>query len=465
MFRLKFLLLPALCLVLLAPQAWTQSGASEIPIESFRLENGLRVVLSEDHSAPTYSICVVYNVGSRDESRGKTGFAHLFEHMMFQGSENVGKGEHFILIQNNGGGMNGTTNPDRTSYFQTLPANQLDLGLFLEADRMRSLDISEQNLENQRQAVKEERRLRIDNAPYGRTFEIIAETAYENFAYQHSTIGSMEDLNAATLDDVRDFFKRYYAPNNAVVALVGDFDTAEALEKVKQYFGDIPSQLENAEMLMTEPQQMAEKRTTVRDRFARVPRLDIVYKAPAGNTSDWYITAVMMEVLGGGRSSRLYQRLVEEEQAAVNVGGFLTERRGPSLIQIVATPRPGTALADLERIIYEEIDEMKEEGVEEWEMEKIQMQMERRQAQGMQSTLGRANAIAENTIFYSDPNLINTVPEKFSRVTKGLVQRAAQLFLTENNRTVVTTLPEGGGRGRGRRGPGGEDRPGPGGER
>ena len=463
MLRLKFLPVPLLCLALL-PRA-AQSEASDIPIESFRLENGLRVVFSEDHSAPTYSICVVYNVGSRDEQPGKTGFAHLFEHMMFQGSENVGKGEHFILIQNNGGGMNGTTNPDRTNYFQTLPANQLDLGLFLEADRMRSLDISEQNLENQRQAVKEERRLRIDNAPYGRTFEIISETAYENFGYQHSTIGSMEDLDAATLDDVRTFFTRYYAPNNAVIALVGDFDTEEALEKVKQYFGDIPSQLENPEILMTEREQRAEKRATVRDRFARVPRLDIVYKAPAGNTNDWYIAAVMMEVLGGGRSSRLYQRLVEEEQAAVNVSGFLTERRGPSLIQIVATPRLGTELADLERLIYEEIDKMKEEGVEDWEMEKIQMQMERRQAQGMQSTLGRAISIAENTLFYSDPNLINTVSEKFGRVTRGLVQRGAQIFLTENNRTVVTTLPQDGDRVRGRRGPGGENRPEPGGKR
>lgn len=455
MLRMKFLLASGLCLVLSAPRAWTQ-GALEIPIESFRLQNGLRVVLSEDHSAPTYSICVVYNVGSRDERRGKTGFAHLFEHMMFQGSANVGKGEHFILIQNNGGGMNGTTNADRTNYFQTLPANQLDLGLFLEADRMGSLDISERNLENQRQAVKEERRLRIDNAPYGRTSEIISETAYQNFGYQHSTMGSMEDLDAATLDDVKSFFQRFYAPNNAVIALVGDFDTEEALGKVKQYFGEIPSRLDNPEILMTEPEQRTEKRTTVSDRFARVARLDIVYKAPPGNTNDWYIAAVMMEVLGGGRSSRLYQRLVEEERAAVNVRGFLTERRGPSLIQILATPRSGTELADLESIIYEEIEKVKEQGVEAWEIEKIQMQMERRRAQGMQSTLSRAIVIAENTLFYSDPNLINTVPERFRRVTRGLVQRAAQVFLTEKNRTVVTTLPASVGGARGRQRPEGE---------
>jgi zinc protease len=450
MLRLRFLTAAIACLLFAA------SGHSQdaLKIESFRLDNGLRVVLAEDHAAPTYAICVVYNVGSRDERPGKTGFAHLFEHMMFQGSENVGKGEHFILIQNNGGGMNGTTNADRTNYFQTLPSNQLDLGLFLEADRMRSLDITQVNLENQRQAVKEERRLRYDNVPYGRTFEVLNELAYQNFGYQHSTIGLMEDLDAATLDDVQDFFTKYYTPNNAVVTLVGDFDTKDALAKVEQYFGDIPSQPEPFELLVTEPEQKAEKRTTVRDRLARVPRLDIAYQAPPGNMSDWYILAVMTDILGGGRSSRLYQRLVEQEQVAVNVSGWITERRGPSLIQISATPRPGTDPSELERLIYEEIEKIKAAPPEDWEMETIQMQMERRQAQGMQSTLGRAVAIAENTLFYRDPNLINTAPEKFGCVTKGLVRRAAEMFLTEQRRTVVTTIPAPGDD-PGRRGPGG----------
>lgn len=445
MFKSNFMLAVTVSFTLIGIPGWSQSSAetAKIKLETFRLENGLRVVLSEDHSAPTYSICIAYNVGSRHERPGKTGFAHLFEHMMFQGSQNVGKGEHFILIQNNGGGMNGTTNADRTNYFQTLPANQLDLALFLESDRMRSLDVSDQNLANQRQAVKEERRLRIDNAPYGRTFETIHELAYENFGYQHPTIGSMEDLDAATLQDVQEFFERYYAPNNAVIALVGDFDTMDALERVKHYFGDIPSQLENPEMLLTEPQQQAEKRIIIHDRFARVPRLDIVYKAPPGNTNDWYIVDVMMEVIAGGPSSRLYRRLVEEEQVAANVSGFLTERRGPSLIHIIAIPRPGHDLADVERIIYEEVDKVKRDVVEDWELEKVHMQIERRQAQGMQSTLNRAIAIAENTLFYNDPNLINTAPQKFLRVTKGTIKRAAEIFLTMDNRTVVTTLPEG----------------------
>ena len=188
--------------------------AVKVNFTDVRLDNGLRVILVEDHSAPVVSLCVTYNVGSRNERPGRTGFAHLFEHMMFQGSENVGKGEHFYLIFNNGGTMNGTTNEERTNYFQTVPANQLDLVLFLEADRMRSLDVSQENLDNQRQVVQEERRLGVDNQPYGRSRERLQELLYDNFAYKHSVIGSMADLNAATLEDVREFFRIYYAPNN-----------------------------------------------------------------------------------------------------------------------------------------------------------------------------------------------------------------------------------------------------------
>ena len=241
--------------------------SSRIPIREFKLKNGLRVIMSEDHSAPTYAIAITYNVGSRDERQGRTGFAHLFEHMMFQGSENVGKGEHFILVDMNGGSMNGTTNQDRTNYFQALPANQLDLGLFLEADRMKSLVINQANLDNQRNAVQEERRLGVDNQPYGKTFETIIGTAYDNFAYKHSTIGSMEDLNAADVKDVADFFRIYYAPNNAVLTLVGDFKTDEALAKVKKYFEAIPSQPQPPAPDMTEPEQKAERRVNTRRRF------------------------------------------------------------------------------------------------------------------------------------------------------------------------------------------------------
>src|SRR5260370_39335440 len=207
-----------------AVQAQTQPKPLQIPIQQFKLDNGLRVVLSEDHSAPTYSISITYNVGSHNERQGRTGFAHLFEHMMFQGSQNVGKGEHMILVENNGGDMNGTTTEDRTNYFEAFAANQLDLGLFLEADRMRSLVIRPANLDNQRHAVQEERRLGIDNQPYGKTEEVAQETVYDNFANKHSVIGSMEDLNAASVKDVQDFFRVYYAPKNADLTMIVDLN-------------------------------------------------------------------------------------------------------------------------------------------------------------------------------------------------------------------------------------------------
>ena len=242
------------------------------------LKNGLRVITVEDHSAPVVAISITYNVGSRDERKGRTGFAHLFEHMMFKGSENVGSGEHFVLVFNNGGTMNGTTNEDRTNYFEVLPANQLDLALFLEADRMKSLEITKENLDNQRNAVQEERRLGLDNQPYGKSGEMHQELLYDNFAYKHSVIGSMEDLNAASVEDVAEFFKMYYAPNNAVLVLVGDFKTADALAKIKANFESIPRQPDPPAVDMTEPEQKAERRATVDDVLARAPRVDIASK-------------------------------------------------------------------------------------------------------------------------------------------------------------------------------------------
>ena len=448
---LAALLMPGLAASPPPAAAQAQQGAAraaaaprqiQIPIKEFKLKNGLRVLLSEDHTAPTYSIAVVYNVGSRDERQGRTGFAHLFEHMMFQGSENVGKGEHFILVDNNGGFMNGTTNVDRTNYFQTLPANQLDLGLFLEADRMRSLAITQANLDNQRNAVQEERRLGVDNQPYGKTFEAISETAYDNFAYKHSTIGSMEDLNAASLQDVADFFRVYYAPNNAVLSLVGDFKTEEALAKVRKYFESIPAQPAPPAPDVAEPEQKAERRKVLEDAFARAPRLDIVYKVPAANTPDFYPLVVLGSILGGGQSSRLNQKLVREKEVAVGVFSGHDGKRGPSLFQFGVTAQPGKDLAEIEKLIYAEIERVKTEPVADWEIEKVLMSFRNGRAQSLQGTLTRAIQIGQNALYYNDPNLINTIEEKYRRVTKDDIRRVANTYLKETNRTVVTTVPK-----------------------
>ena len=442
--RLQFLYMriTGISLLLGVSLLWAQPKPLQIPIQQFKLDNGLRIVMSEDHSAPTYGISITYNVGSHNERKGRTGFAHLFEHMMFQGSENVGKGEHMILVENNGGNMNGTTTEDRTNYFESFASNQLDLGLFLEADRMRSLVINAANLDNQRNAVQEERRLSVDNQPYGKTFEVAQETVYDNFANQHSVIGSMEDLNAATVKDVQDFFRVYYAPNNAVLTLVGDFKPAEALAKIKKYFGSIPSQPTPPAPDLSEPKQKGERRKTLEDAFAQTPRLDILYKIPPGNTDDWYALFVLGSVLRSGQGSRMYQTLVKDKEMAVNVGGFVEEHRGPSTFDLFIMARPGKDMSAAEKAAYAEIDRLKSEPIADWELEKVRLAYRRQVAQQLKSTLFRAYLIGEMAVFFNDPNLINTRFSKIQSVTKEDIQRVAKTYLTEENRTVITTLPK-----------------------
>ena len=426
--------------------AWQQAPAQtkniKVDYKETVLKNGLRVITVEDHSAPVVAIAVNYNVGSRDERQGRTGFAHLFEHMMFKGSENVGTGEHFVLVFNNGGNMNGTTSEDRTVYFEALPSNQLDLGLFLEADRMRSLAITKENLDNQRNAVQEERRLGVDNQPYGQSGEVQQGLLYDNFAYKHTVIGSMEDLSAATVDDVAQFFKTYYAPNNAVLTLVGDFNSKDALNRIKKNFERIPRQPNPPVIDMTEPEQKAERRATVDDVLARSPRVDLAYKALPGNTADFYALQVLSNALQGGQSSRLYQKLVKEKEQVTGVFGFVDEKRGPGALYIVATAKPGVKTADVEANIYQEIERIKREPIADWELQKAKNGARRSFINNLQSSLSRAINLGQYAVYYNDPGLINTRLDKVNAVTKEDVQRVANKYLRETNRTVVITMPK-----------------------
>ena len=407
-----------------------------------RLQNGLRVIISEDHAAPVFSIAVSYDVGSRNERQGRTGFAHLFEHMMFKGSEQVGTGEHFVLVYNNGGDMNGTTNKDRTEYFERLPSNQLDLALFLEADRMRSLDITRQNLDNQRQAVQEERRLRVDNNPYGRTDEVLNELAYRNFAYAHSTIGSMDDLNAATIEDVKAFFKTYYAPNNAVLAIVGDVKREDALAKVRKYFEAIPSQPAPPAVDMTEPPQTSERRATIQDPLARLTSLDIVYHMPPALMPDADALSVLASVLSSGRSSRLYEVVLRQKQLALNVGASADNARGPGLFTVGGIVGPEKSVEDLEAALYEEIERVKTGPIEPWELEKARNNAKRGVVTIVTSTLQRARSMTQYALFYDNPGLINSRYERVEAITSADLQRVAKQYLVQSNRTVVVTVPK-----------------------
>jgi predicted Zn-dependent peptidase len=431
----------AICLALSAAIVWGDVKVPNLELLDLRLDNGLRVILVPDHTAPVYAINLAYNVGSRNERPGRTGFAHLFEHMMFEGSQNVGKGEHFILVLNNGGGMNGTTNEDRTVYFEELPKNQLDLGLFLESDRMRALNITQANLDNQRNAVQEERRQSIDNQPYGRADLDVDNLSYDNFAYKHSTIGSMADLNAATVQDVADFFRIYYAPNNAVLTLVGDFDPDKALAKVKQYFGSIPRQPDPPAVDLSEDPHYGERRETIYDPLARLPQIDMAYHIAAGNTPDNYAALELAIILGQGQSSRFYQHLVKDKQLASQVSAFADARIGPSLLYLSANPRPGVKVEDLEKGINDEIQAVAKDGVTPEELRKAKTQLLRQFIDRRRSSLYTAILIGQYTVYFHDPNLINTVLQKENAVSLDQANAVATKYLVQDQRTVVITLP------------------------
>jgi len=432
------------CMFALQLQAQTVRNV-RVNYKETTLKNGLRVITVEDHTAPVISAAVTYNAGSRNEQKGHTGYAHLFEHMMFKGSENVGAGEHPVVIRNNGGSDNASTNEDRTNYFESLPANQLELALFLESDRMRSLAVTKDNLDNERNNVQEERRQRVDNQPYGKSGEVQQEMIYDNFAYKHSVIGSMDDLNAASVADIQDFFRIYYAPNNAVLVLVGDFKTNDALALVRKYFEPIPRQPDPPPVDQTEPAPTAEKRATLNDPLARATQVAIAYKTVPGNTPDFYALQVLSAALQGGQSSRLYQKLVREKELVSNIGGFNAENRGPGAFYVTATLRPTAKVDAVEASVYDEIERLKREPIADWELQKAKSATRRGFFQNIQRSLSTAITIGQYAVYYNEPGLINTRLDKVNAVTKADVQRVANKYLSKENRVVVITTGAGSG--------------------
>jgi predicted Zn-dependent peptidase len=346
-------------------------------------------------------------------------------------------------VFSNGGTMNGTTNVDLTLYYETLPANQLELALFLEADRMRSLTITQEKLDNQRQAVQEERRLRMDNQPYGKADERFDELMYDNFAYKHSVIGSMSDLNAASLQDVEQFFKTYYAPNNAVLSIVGDFKPAEARAFVRKYFDPIPRQAPPPAVDLSEPEQKAERRETMKDPLARMAQVEIGYKTGPGNTPDQDALQILSTILQDGSSSRLYQKLIKEKESAVDIGGFVDRRIGPSSLLIGVTVRPGSKVEDVESTIYAEIAQLQQQAISAEELEKAKNSARLSYLQDIRKAQTRALLLGSFTVKFKDPNLINTRLDRIDAVSAADVQRVAQRYLQPQNRTVVIAVPAG----------------------
>lgn len=415
---------------------------TRIEYETYTLPNGLQVVLSPYAVAPTVAVLVLYRVGSVNEPRGKTGFAHLFEHMMFQGSENVPREMHFKYVESNGGVLNGFTSYDMTVYFELLPASKLPLGLWLESDRMRSLQVSQENLDNQRAVVKEERRLSVDNQPYARAMERLREIAYDNFANQHSIIGSMDDLDNATLEDVQEFFRTYYAPNNAILVVAGNYDASAVREWIEGYFAEIPSQPAPPAVDVSEPDR-EERREVFHDALANVPAVSVCWKIPPRGMLENDALQIASDLLVDGHASRLYQRLVKQEQIAVGVSGGAEARPTPSLFRLFVLHHPHIEPERVEAVLYEEIQKLADEGVSERELERVRtMVLAQRWSDnlhyGMQSPLGRALGLAYFAAFEGDPDGLNRALERLLAITPDDVQHAVQQYLhTTRNRTVM----------------------------
>ncbi len=418
---------------------------SPLKIEQYTLGNGLRIVLNPDDAVPVVALAVYYDVGSRNEREGRTGFAHLFEHMMFQGSENVKKAEHFQYIMKAGGTMNGTTSSERTNYYETLPASELPLGLWLESDRMRSLAVTQENLDNQREAVKEEKRLRYDNQPYGQIFDLIAEMIYKNFSNAHSTIGSMEDLDDATVEDVQEFFRIYYAPNNAVLTLSGAFDTETAKNLIETFFGDIPSQPLPPAINVEEPTEVAANYKEWEDKLAPFPAFLIGWKIPQRRSAEYNALYLAGKLLYDGESSRLYQKLVKGEESIIQLFGFTDERRGPSSIYIGAIPKPEKDLSKIRDVIMTEIAKIAKDGPTADEMQKLHNQLINDMVRLRQSSQARAQAIAEFSLYDGEPGLINTELETLMAITPEQIRAAAAEYLHSDNRSLLDIVPAGKG--------------------
>jgi len=426
-----------------------QAKPLNVPVVYYKLPNGLKVVISEDHIAPVVTVGVYYNVGFRVEPKGRTGFAHLFEHMMFQGSANVKKFEHAKYVEANGGSTNGHTDFDYTNYYETLPSNRLEMALWLEADRMRSLDISEENLKNQQNVVSEEVRVNVLNQPY-QFFEWIElwKNAFTNWNNSHNGYGELNEINAATIEDVRSFFKTYYAPNNAVLTIVGDVDANEVKKMVEKQFGALAAQPAPPRVDLSEPAQTKEKRVSQTDKLANLPALATGYHIPAQSSPDFPAMALLAQILQGDDSSRWFQRLVKEKELTLDLTGGLNyfgnefDYTGPMIMTTRTTYKPGHTADEVLKEMDAVLAELVTKGVTEKELADAKVRYRSNFYSQLESSFGKAHLLSVLALFRDDPNQINSLLTPFENVTAAQIKSAAAKYLVASNRTVIDRVPE-----------------------
>ncbi len=419
----------------------------QIPVETYTLPNGLRVILSEDHATPVVAVNLWYHVGSANERAGRTGFAHLFEHMLFQGSANVGANEHFELVQRAGGTLNGSTWLDRTNYYETMPSHQLELALWLEADRMARLlpAMTQEKLDTQRDVVKNERRWSVDNQPYGTWWEKLPALCFPpEHPFHHSLIGSMEDLSEASLEDVAEFFRTYYTPDNAVLTIAGDFDPAEARAMVARHFGPIARGAGRPALPSMElpPQFGAPRREVVPDAVVAT-RILLAFRIPAAGTADWYTASLLAAVLGNGEGSRLPRALVRTQAIASDANAFTFDlHKGSDLLVLDVVARPGIAPETIEAAVVAEVDRLVRDGVSAAERGRALALLETAWVAGLQSAGARADKLSQFATYRGDAALVNDEPARHAAVTVEAMGAFARAWLGEANRATLLYVPQ-----------------------
>jgi zinc protease len=407
------------------------------------LPNGLTVVLQEDHSTPIVHLQLWYHVGSKNEKPGRTGFAHLFEHLMFKGSKNVSAEAHTSMVASVGGQSNAYTTDDETVFWETVPAHYLPMILWLEADRMATLKVDKDTFTNEREVVKEERRMRVDNQPYGRLNEIIYDQAFTVHPYKHATIGSMKDLEAASVEDVRDFYRTYYVPSNATLALVGDFDSAQAMQLITQYLGRVPkAEREVPRDIPKEPPQTKEKRVTLQQPWP-LPAVVVAYHITNDGNPDSYPLHIAAKLLSDGQTSRIYQKLVYEKQLAVAAFGSANLIEDPNLFYAVAIVQPGKSPQEVTDALIAELDRLKNEPISDHELQRTKNQFARDYILGRESNQQKAQTLAHALVIHNDIGTADGEFDIFQNITIADVQRVARTYFRPENRLVLTLMPSG----------------------
>jgi predicted Zn-dependent peptidase len=415
-------------------------NAQNIRFEEYNLDNGLHVILHEDHSTPITAVTVMYHVGSKNETVGRSGMAHFFEHLLFEGSENIGRGQYAKYVENAGGALNANTSQDRTFYYELLPSNQLELGLWLESERMLHAKVEMVGIETQREVVKEEKRQRVDNQPYGTLFQETLDHAFDVHPYSWPPIGSMEDLNAAQEQDFKNFYKTFYVPNNAVLSIAGDIDVAATKKLIEKYFASIPRGIgEVSRPSQVEPLNKGEVRDTVWGKD-QLPMVVQAYHIPAQGTPEYYAIDMLNQLLSQGESSRLNKSLVDEKQVALFSGAFTYNTEHPGLTLAYSLANMGIDAVKVEEAMNDEFERVKVEMVTDKEFQKLRNQVENDFVSRNGSVAGIAESLANYHMYFGDANLINTEIEKYYAVTKQDLMNAAKKFYTKDNRVVLYFL-------------------------